>query len=62
MLVERVSRHTLVVALPDGYTAPAVADASARQPAHLLRTLTWDQGRETARLADIYIRLSHNHR
>ncbi len=56
-LVERVSRHTLVVALPHGYTAPDVADAVtaalARQPAHLVRSLTWDQGREMARWADI---------
>ena len=54
-LVERVSRHTLVVALRDGYTAPNVADAVtaalARQPAHLVRSLTWDQGRELARWA-----------
>ncbi len=56
-LVERVSRHTLVVALPHGYTAPnvaaAVTAALARQPAHLVRSLTWDQGREMARWADI---------
>lgn len=56
-LVERTSRHALVVALPDGYTAPQVAQAVtaalARQPAHLVRTLTWDQGREMARWADI---------
>ena len=56
-LVERVSRHALVVALPHGYTAPNVADAVtqalARQPAHLVRSLTWDQGRELARWADI---------
>ncbi|WP_420437308.1 IS30 family transposase [Candidatus Poriferisodalis sp.] len=56
-LVERVSRHTLVVALPHGYRAPqvaaAVTDALANQPAHLLRSLTWDQGREMARWADI---------
>ncbi len=61
-LVERVSRHTLVVALPDGYTAPAVAEAVtaalARQPAHLVRSLTWDQGREMARWADIEEALS----
>ena len=57
MLVERVSRHALVVALPDGNTVPAVAAAVtaalARQPAHLVRSLTWDQGREIARWADI---------
>ncbi len=56
-LVERVSRHVLVVALPHGYTAPGVADAVtqalARQPAHLVRAPTWDQGRELARWADI---------
>ena len=56
-LAERVSRHTLVVALRGGYTAPDVADAVtaalARQPAHLVRSLTWDQGREMARWADI---------
>ncbi len=56
-LVERTSRHTLVVALPDGYRAPQVAKAVtaalARQPEHLVRTLTWDQGREMARWADI---------
>ena len=56
-LVERTSRHTLVVALPDGYTAPQVAGAItaalARQPAALVRSLTWDQGREMARWADI---------
>ena len=56
-LVERVSRHTLVVPLPHGYKAPHVAQAVTaalgRQPAHLVRTLTWDQGREMARWADI---------
>ncbi len=56
-LVERTSRHTLVVALPHRYRAPQVARAVtatlARQPAHLVRTLTWDQGREMARWADI---------
>lgn len=56
-LVERVSRHTLVVPLPDGYRAPQVAEtatsALARQPAGLVRALTWDQGRELARWADI---------
>lgn len=55
--MERVSRHTLVVPLPHGYRAPQVADAVtaalARQPADLVLTLTWDQGRELARWADI---------
>ena len=56
-LVERTSRHTLVVPLPGGYSAPATARAVtaalARQPSHMVKTLTWDQGREMARWADI---------
>ena len=56
-LVERTSRHTLVVPLPGGYSAPATAravtEALARQPSHMVKTLTWDQGREMARWADI---------
>ena len=56
-LTERVSRQTLVAALPHGYdarhTADAVTAALARQPRHLVRTITWDQGREMARWADI---------
>ena len=45
-LVERTSRHTLVVRLPGGYSAPATAravtEALARQPSHMVKTLTWD--------------------
>ena len=56
-LVERTSRHTLVVGLPGGYdarsTAEAVTRALARQPDHMVKTLTWDQGREMARWGDI---------
>ena len=56
-LVERTSRCTLVVGLPGGYdaksTAEAVTAALGRQPAHMVKTLTWDQGREMARWADI---------
>ncbi len=56
-LVERVSRHTLVVPLSDGYsadnTAAAVTAALRRQPVEMLKTLTWDQGSEMARWADI---------
>ena len=46
-----------MVRLPGGYdaqnTARAVTAALARQPARMVRTLTWDQGREMARWADI---------
>ena len=56
-LAERTSRYTVTAALPDGYGAPQVAAAAAaalgRQPAALVRSLTWDQGREMARWADI---------
>ena len=55
--VERTSRHTLVVPLPSGYdaknTARAVTEALARQPPEMVKTLTWDKGREMARWADI---------
>jgi IS30 family transposase len=56
-LVERSSRHTLVIPLPGGYdaknTAEAVTAALGRQPDDMVKTLTWDQGREMARWADI---------
>ena len=56
-LAERTSRYTVTAALPDGYGAPAVAAAVTaalgRQPGALVRSLTWDQGREMARWADI---------
>ena len=56
-LTERLSRQTLLAALPDGYdaqsTADAVTAALARQPQHLVKTLTWDQGREMTRWAHI---------
>ena len=56
-LAERTSRYCLTAALPDGYSAPqvaaAVTAALGRQPGGLVRTLTWDQGREKARRADI---------
>lgn len=51
-LVDRQSRVTHVVALPDGYRAETVADALiaylGRLPAYLRRSLTWDRGREMA--------------
>lgn len=51
-LVERTSRYFVPVALPDGRTAPVVADAVAQRiqhlPEHLKRSLTWDQGKEMA--------------
>ncbi|MBN9748012.1 IS30 family transposase [Amycolatopsis sp. A1MSW2902] len=52
-LVDRSTRYTLLVALPDGRGADAVRDAlaavAATLPAHLRRSLTWDQGSEMGR-------------
>ena len=49
-LVERASRFVMLLHLPDGHGADAVADAMietmSRLPQTLLRTLTWDQGHE----------------
>jgi IS30 family transposase len=51
-LVERTSRYTQLVALPDGYRADRVRLALERSvsslPEQLRRSLTWDQGREMA--------------
>jgi transposase, IS30 family len=52
-LVERATRYTLLVHLPDGHHAEAVRDGLiatiATLPAHLRGSLTWDQGAEMAR-------------
>jgi IS30 family transposase len=49
-LVERTSRYTQLVALPDGHKAEpvraALAQSIASLPAQLWRSLTWDQGKE----------------
>ena len=51
-LVDRATRYAMVVALPDGNKAEAVAaaliDHLGRLPAHLRRSLTWDRGSEMA--------------
>jgi transposase, IS30 family len=54
-LVERVSRFMCPVALPGGHDADSVKDALFDAvkdlPAHLRKSLTWDQGTEMARHA-----------
>jgi IS30 family transposase len=49
-LVERSSRFLMLVALPDGRSAPAVRDALTSHvltlPKQLRRSITWDQGKE----------------
>jgi IS30 family transposase len=56
-LVERVTRHTLLGHLPGRHDSASVRDvvvaALADLPAPLRRTLTWDQGSEMARHAEI---------
>ncbi|WP_394295633.1 IS30 family transposase [Nocardiopsis alkaliphila] len=52
-LVERSTRYTMLVHLPHGRSAEQVADALAATvatlPAHLTRSVTWDQGSELGR-------------
>lgn len=52
-LVERATRYTMLVHLPDGHHAEAVRDGLIATictlPAHLRGSLTWDQGAEMAR-------------
>jgi IS30 family transposase len=61
-LVDRATRYVMVVALPDGYKADAVARAlieqMGRPPADQRRSLTWDRGREMAEHAVIAAALS----
>ncbi|WP_017238282.1 IS30 family transposase [Streptomyces sp. SS] len=51
-LVERSTRFTMLVHLPDGHRAErfqrALTDAMRQLPPHLRRSLTWDQGNEMA--------------
>ena len=58
-LVERTTRFTMLVPLPDGYDAPAVAEAMtpviAGLPDALRRSLTWDQGWEMRSHAQIAV-------
>jgi len=57
VLIERVSRLTLLVGLPFGYRAHdllvALQARLATIPSELRRTLTWDQGREMASWSDL---------
>jgi IS30 family transposase len=52
-LVERATRYTMLVHLPDGHTAEAVRDGLittiSTLPVHLRGSLTWDQGTEMSR-------------
>jgi IS30 family transposase len=56
-LVERSTRFCMLLYLPDGYAAENVRDALPAAitalPAHLRRSLTWDQGKEMTLHAEI---------
>ena len=56
-LVERTTRFTLLLHLPDGHGADQVRDAMlakiSQLPAQLWRSLTWDQGIEMAKHREI---------
>jgi IS30 family transposase len=58
-LVERSNRYVMLGALPDGYDSRHVIDVLSqlahRMPAHLRRSLTWDQGAELARHVDFTV-------
>lgn len=58
-LVERSTRFVMLLHLPDGHTAEAVEQEMIRQvrrlPAHVMRSITWDQGVEMARHAQFTV-------
>lgn len=60
-LVERSTRFTILLHLPDRHDAESVAEAMIRQmrdlPTHLRRSITWDRGSELADYADIQLAL-----
>ncbi|QZT58132.1 IS30 family transposase [Mycolicibacterium austroafricanum] len=60
-LVERSTRFTILLHLPDDHTAESVAtamiEAMNELPAHLRRTITWDRGSEMANWHDISLQL-----
>ncbi|WP_137726609.1 IS30 family transposase, partial [Rhodococcus subtropicus] len=60
-LVERSTRYTILLHLPDGHTAEQVAgamiDAMADLPQQLRQTITWDRGSEMARYETIRMEL-----
>ena len=59
-LVERTTRLTLLLHLPDGKSAAqveaAMREAITELPASLARTITWDQGAEMAKHAEFTLK------
>lgn len=56
-LTERVTRYSILITMPNGYAAhdmvAGLVDGLERIPAHLLRSITFDQGSEWANWAEI---------
>jgi IS30 family transposase len=56
-LVERSTRFTILLHLPDRHDSASVAEAMIREmgklPEHLRRSITWDRGVELAKYADV---------
>jgi IS30 family transposase len=61
-LVERSTRFTILLHLPDNHAAESVAaamiEAMAELPDHLRRSITWDRGSEMANWQDIQLNLN----
>ena len=61
VMVERTSRFVMLLALPDNRRAETVRDVIAQKiqklPTKLVRSLTWDQGKELARHQQITARI-----
>lgn len=61
-LVERTTRFTILLHLPDRHDAETVAaamvEAMKNLPEHMRRSITWDRGSELASYADIQIALN----
>ena len=61
-LVERSTRFTILLHLPERHDAETVAEAMIREmsqlPEHLRRSLTWDRGTELARYDKIQLELA----
>ncbi len=61
-LVERTTRYTLILALPDGKDSTGLADVLIEHanelPAMMRQTLTWDQGSEMAKHAAVSLATS----
>ncbi len=60
-LVERSTRFTMLLHLPDDHSAETVAaamiDAMSELPDHLRRSITWDRGSEMANWRQIHMKL-----